>query len=110
MQIIHTKDYVPACTSDLCGFTFNTHGPVSALMEHYERLEINMHCHTTESSYNFRTCRHMWQDNLQRDLAEKFNNGTKPAFVFSCVCAWQILGEMFAGINSLTSKRQFISR
>lgn len=49
MQIIHTKDYVPACTSNLCGFTFNTHGPTSALMENCERLEINMRCHTTES-------------------------------------------------------------
>lgn len=63
MQIIHTKDYVPACTSNLCGFTFNTHGPTSALMEYCERLEINMRCHTTESSYDFRTFRFTWRDN-----------------------------------------------
>lgn len=57
MQIIHTKDYVPAFTSNLCGFTFNTRGPTFALIEFYERLEINMRCHTTESSYEFRTFR-----------------------------------------------------
>lgn len=64
MQIIHTKDYVPACTSNLCGFTFNTRGPTSALMEHCERLEINMCCHTTESSRDFRTFRFARRYNL----------------------------------------------
>lgn len=64
MQLIHTKDYVPACTSNLCGFTFNTRGPTSALMEHCERLEINMRCHTTGSSRDFRTFRFAQRDNL----------------------------------------------
>lgn len=63
MQIIHTKDYVPACTSNLCGFTFNTHGPTSALMESCERLEISMHCHTAKASYDFKTFRFAWWDN-----------------------------------------------
>lgn len=62
MQIVHTKDYVPACTSNLSGFTFNTHRPASALMEGCERLEINACCHTVESSYDFRTFRFTWRE------------------------------------------------
>lgn len=65
MQIIHTKDYVPACTSNLCGFMFNTHGPTSALMEYCESSEINKRRHTTESSYDFRTFRPTWRDNCE---------------------------------------------
>lgn len=44
MQIIHTKDYVPVCTSSLCGFTFNTPGPTFTLMEDCEKLEISIIC------------------------------------------------------------------
>ena len=83
MQIIHTKDYVPACTSNLCGFTFNTRGPTSALMEHCERLEINMHCHTTESSRDFRTANMIWLKGFYSGDC----NGAELVFVHDlCVC------------------------
>lgn len=55
MWIIHTKDYVPACTSNLCGFAFNTHDRTSALMESCERLEINVQRYIAEASFDFRT-------------------------------------------------------
>lgn len=61
MQIIHTKDYVPACTSNLCGFKCNTHRPTSALMEYHERSDANVCWHTTE--FSFTSLRFMWQDN-----------------------------------------------
>lgn len=59
MQIMHTKDYVPAYMLNLCGLTFNTRGPTSALMEYYERLEINMLWHVTGPSFTLRTLRLM---------------------------------------------------
>lgn len=62
MQIIHTKDYVPAYTLNLYGLTFNTRGPMSALMEYCERLEINMLWHVTGLSSTLRTLRLMYQD------------------------------------------------
>lgn len=72
MQIIHTKDYVPAYTLNLCGFTFNTRRPMSALMEYCERLEINMLWHVTGPSFTLRTLRVMQQDKCERLRRSEF--------------------------------------